>query len=361
MLAICPNNNEIWIFSGCKDPDTSKWNKEHVLKEHDLLVSGLDWHPVTNQIVSCSHDRNAFVWSLDASKKKWKPTVVLLKTNRANLDVKWSPDGKKFAVSSGNKSVMVCWYDGGNDWWVSRVAKKAKSSVLAISWHPSGLVLATASTDYRCRVVSAVIEEVDGSSSAVPQFGGILPDFGESIVEFEETKSWIHDCSWSPSGAQLAFLGHDGLLHVVAFHPQAAAAPVLVTVKPTSSPVLPSTEVLFASEDVIVAAGHAMNPEVFVRAGGAWTCAGYVDKQQEAGAAGSRASSSFGNARAMFAAKVNLGQSSPVEVSGEWMKHQGAITCLQAYAASAGGKVEKFSASGNDGRIVVWQVPAGGK
>lgn len=61
--------------------------------QHDLLVSGIDWHPVTNKIVTCSHDRNAFVWSYNATEDAWKPTVAMLRINRAALDVKWSPDG----------------------------------------------------------------------------------------------------------------------------------------------------------------------------------------------------------------------------------------------------------------------------
>lgn len=32
-LAICPNNNEIWIYSGCHQADPTKWRKEAVLTE----------------------------------------------------------------------------------------------------------------------------------------------------------------------------------------------------------------------------------------------------------------------------------------------------------------------------------------
>lgn len=32
--------------------------------------------------------------------------------------------------------------------------------VQQVAWHPNGLVLATACTDFKCRVVSAVVEEV---------------------------------------------------------------------------------------------------------------------------------------------------------------------------------------------------------
>ena len=84
MLAICPNNNEIHIY------ETAKWTRLHVLGEHDLLVQSVDWSAVTNKIVSCSHDRNAFVWSYDEDSKTWKPALVILRIDRAALDVKWS-------------------------------------------------------------------------------------------------------------------------------------------------------------------------------------------------------------------------------------------------------------------------------
>ena len=57
-----------------------------------MVVSGLDWSPIHNKIVSCSHDRNAFVWTLKNSK--WEPDLVLLRITRAAINVKWSPDGK---------------------------------------------------------------------------------------------------------------------------------------------------------------------------------------------------------------------------------------------------------------------------
>ena len=41
------------------------------------------------------------------------------------------------------------------------------------------------------------------------------------------SQAWINDCAWSPSGRQLAFIGHDGLVHVVAFDAAAAAPPVV--------------------------------------------------------------------------------------------------------------------------------------
>lgn len=38
-VALCPNSNEIWIFSGCHQPDATKWRKEAVLTEVRPCVS----------------------------------------------------------------------------------------------------------------------------------------------------------------------------------------------------------------------------------------------------------------------------------------------------------------------------------
>jgi actin related protein 2/3 complex subunit 1A/1B len=198
--------------------------------QHDLVISAMDWHPVTNKLITASHDRNAFVWHFDTSKNDWEPTVCMLGIDRAALDVKWSPDGNKFAVGSGNKNAIVCWFDPANNWWIGKPCKREKakstahSSVCAVSWHPNSQILAVASTDYRARVLYAHVEEVDVSANGA-QFG-TEHEFGEVLAEFEQTRAWVNDIAWSPSAAQLAFIGHDGLIHITAFDASGKSEPV---------------------------------------------------------------------------------------------------------------------------------------
>merc|ERR1711862_352840 len=91
----------------------------------------------------------------------WKPTLVILRINRAATDVKWSPNEDKFAVASGAKLVSICYFEKDNDWWVSKHIKKHNSTVLKVDWHPNNVLLATASADNQTRVVSAFIRGVD--------------------------------------------------------------------------------------------------------------------------------------------------------------------------------------------------------
>lgn len=86
-IALSPNNNEVHIY----ERTSSEWSaKPAVLNQHDLRVMGIDWAPNTNRIVTCAADRNAYVWTQDpAGECKWKPTLVLLRINRAATCVKW--------------------------------------------------------------------------------------------------------------------------------------------------------------------------------------------------------------------------------------------------------------------------------
>ena len=47
-IAICPNNHEVHIY----EKSGNKWVQEHELKEHNWQVTGIDWVPETNCIVT---------------------------------------------------------------------------------------------------------------------------------------------------------------------------------------------------------------------------------------------------------------------------------------------------------------------
>jgi actin related protein 2/3 complex subunit 1A/1B len=153
----------VWVYTKCREADSASWERKWVLKQHDLVVSGMDWHPVTHKLVTCSHDRSAFVWVMEGGEFLAQPQVVILPHRMACLDVKWSPDGAKFAVASGSKKALIAFYEPSNNWWVAREGRKHKSTVLAVAWHPSSQLLATVATDYVCRVSSAYVEGVDSA------------------------------------------------------------------------------------------------------------------------------------------------------------------------------------------------------
>lgn len=194
----------------------SSWETEAILAEHDLPVTGLDWAPESDRIVSCSQDKNAFVWTReDGSGTEWKPELVLVRLNRAATCVAWSPSEKKFAVGSGSKLVAVCYYDAANSWWIAKHIKgKIRSTVTAIHWHPQGILLAVGSCDFKTRVFSAYIKEVDQKPAPTPW--GVKMPLGQLMTEFSNGGGgWVHAVRFSPSGNRLAWTGHDSSLSVV--------------------------------------------------------------------------------------------------------------------------------------------------
>lgn len=83
-------------------------------------LAGIDWAPKSDRIVTCGADRNAYVWS--QKDGVWKPTLVILRINRAATFVKWSPLENKFAVGSGARLISVCYFESENDWWAGFVS-----------------------------------------------------------------------------------------------------------------------------------------------------------------------------------------------------------------------------------------------
>jgi len=83
----------------------------------------------------CKQDRNAYVWTQQSGNNglpRWKPTLVILRINRAATCVRWSPLENKFAVGSGARLISVCYFESDNDWWVSKHIKKQFRST--VTW-----------------------------------------------------------------------------------------------------------------------------------------------------------------------------------------------------------------------------------
>jgi actin related protein 2/3 complex subunit 1A/1B len=154
-LAVARDNTvELYSTNG------SRFALKDELRGHDKLITGVDIAPNSGKIVTCSQDRNAYVW--EPSNGSWRPTLVLLRINRAATCVRWSPNEAKFAVGSGARVAAVCYFEEENDWWVSKHLKKPlRSTVTSVAWHPNNVLVALGSTDGHARVLSAFIKGVD--------------------------------------------------------------------------------------------------------------------------------------------------------------------------------------------------------
>jgi len=357
-LAVSLNSNDAQIMSR----HGQEWKVTETLSEHDKLITAIDWAPNSNRIVTASQDRNAYVWQQtpdsQTGKTIWKPTLVLLRINRAATYVKWSPLEDKFAVGSGARAIAICSFDPENDWWVSRLLKKPiRSTVLSVDWHPNNVLLAAGSADMKARVFSAFIKDVDKRPAATV-WGEKLP-FNTICGEYTSPAGgWVHAVGFSPSGDVLAFASHDSSISIV--YP---GGPTIFNIRISS---LPFVSLTWTAEDSLVAAGHDCQPIVFSGSEAGWQAVGSLDDTTAPKSSGASKFGAPGVGRLNSAAfntfrnADSRGQSSPVSgqtsTGTELMTvHQNTITNVRPYQ-SHGGNVTKISTSGADGKLVIWNV-----
>lgn len=346
------------------------------LKGHDKTVTSVDIAPNSGRIVSCSQgkltsqpsgraiqltplDRNALVW--EPSPQGYKPTLVLLRINRAATFVRWSPSETKFAVGSGDRLIAICYFEQENDWWVSKHLKKPiRSTVTTVAWHPNSVLLAAGSTDAHARVFSSFIKGVDARPEPTA-WGERLP-FNTVCGEYmNNSAGWVHSVAFSPSGDALAFAAHDSSITVV--YPSAPEQPpkAVLTI---NTQLLPFMSLIWNGESEIIAAGY--DCEAFRFRGGieGWQLTGAVETKGRPGMGDQREESALNMFRQMDL-KGKVKDDTQLKTV-----HQNTITMLRPYEAH-GGSVRKFScklnyalflsrlltqdaASGVDGRVVIW-------
>ncbi|KAL9125151.1 MAG: hypothetical protein Q9217_005599 [Psora testacea] len=338
-LAVARENNvELYSRSG------GKYTLQDELKGHDKTVTGVDVAPTTGRIVTCSQDRNAYVW--EPHQSRWKPTLVLLRINRAATFARWSPSEKKFAVGSGARVIAVCYFEEENDWWVSKHLKKPiRSTITTVAWHPNSVLLAAGSTDAHARVFSSFIKGVDERPES--NAWGERLRFNTVCGEYlNNSAGWVHGCAFSPSGNALAFTAHDSSLTVV--YPSAPDQPPKAVVT-LSTQLLPFLSLIWNGESEIIAAGY--DCEAYRLRGNeqGWQITGSMESKGRPGIGEMREESALNMFRQMDLKGKSQNDTQLKTV------HQNTITTLRAYDVSADG-VRKFSSSGVDGRVVIWSA-----
>ncbi|XP_015792855.1 actin-related protein 2/3 complex subunit 1A [Tetranychus urticae] len=343
-VAISPNNNEVHIFK----KDNSKWLQETVLSQHDLRVTSIDWAQKTNKIVSCSADKNAYVWSLDNGV--WKPTLVILRIHRAATVVRWSPNADKFAVGSGDRTISVCFFEEANDWWICKHIKKPiKSTVTCLDWHHNNILLACGSTDYRARIFSAYVKEVD-SANPEPSEWSSKPTASTGNLIGEWTTGgggWVHGVAFSPDGSKLAWVSHDSSISVV----DAKKNQAFITVK---TPDLPYLTLIWSSNRFIIAAGHDCCPMLYKydENSGKLECLEKLDKSTKKETDGFSAMRKF---RELDKFAISLNDNSSSDSISDTI-HQNSIREIRAHSLSKSGGVDRISTVGLDGKMVFWDT-----
>ncbi|KAG0651078.1 Arp2 3 complex 41 kDa subunit [Hyphodiscus hymeniophilus] len=272
------------------------------------------------------------------------PTLVLLRINRAATFVRWSPSETKFAVGSGARVIAICYFEEENDWWVSKHIKKPiRSTVTTVAWHPNSVLLASGSTDAHARVFSSFIKGVDARPE--PGVWGERLPFNTVCGEYlNNSAGWVHAVSFSPSGDALAFAAHDSSITVV--YPNGADQPPRAVVS-VSTQLLPFMSLIWNGEAEIIAAGYDCEAYRFKGNEGGWQLTGSLESKGGPGVAREE------SALNMFK-QLDLKGKTKDDTQLKTV-HQNTISTIRVYEES-GGAVRKFSTSGVDGRIVIWNA-----
>ncbi|KAH3673563.1 hypothetical protein WICMUC_003670 [Wickerhamomyces mucosus] len=344
ILAITKETDvEVYNVSNPKQPKLIT-----TLKDHDKTVTAVDIS-IHGRIVTCSQDRNAIVWE-PLSDGSYKPTLVLLRINRSATSVKWSPNGYKFAVGSSARVIAVCYFEHENDWWISKHIKKPiRSTILSIEWHPNNVLLAAGSSDGHARVFSGFIKGIDEKPSTASLWGQKFP-FNTLVGDFVSSNGgWVHDVAFTPSGDALAFVAHDSTVTVV--YPNGGEGTPPKSILSVSTSFLPFTSVFFANESTLIAAGHNCHPVVFKGDETEWFEDHSIDDPNKNSTHESGETSALNMFKQLDLKGTVSGQ------NGSTLKtiHQNTITQLRPYE-SQGENVFRFSSSGIDGRIVIFDV-----
>lgn len=341
-VAISMNNNEVQIF----EKESIGWKAacKETLSKHDLRVTSIDWAPVSNRIVTCSADRNAYVWNFDGSK--WDPVLVHLRINRAATCVRWSPKENKFAVGSGAKLVSVCYFGEDNNWWLSKHIKKPmQSSVTCLDWHPNNVLLATGSTDFRARIFSAYIKEMEEKPEPTP-WGARMP-LGQLMAEYP-AGGWVHGISFSSNGNRVCWVSHDSSISVAT-----AGGTSVASLNTCHMPLL---KCAWLSPSRVIAAGFDCCPMLFEVTDNAVKFLTILDKQRKSEGAGNV--SAMRKFRDMDKLSIDSGNTAPDQDGAMNTIHQNTISNVTIHSMATDDKVAKFATSGVDGRLIIWDTKA---
>lgn len=351
MAAICPCNNEIWIFETAGTPDISKWTKIKVLKEHFNVVSSLDWHHETDQLLSSSTDRGVIIW-VPGKDQSFTPQMGMIKESKANLDAVWNTKGDQFVVGSSSGFVYIGEYSAANNFWVAHpISKKPthKASVVCVRFEPqSGRVVASASLDGTVQITSCCPKGQEGTTGAGP-FGSVS-SYGETLVTLNNN-GWVNFVAWSPNSNTLAYSTHDCELN---FANVAEAAGGKAKIKPEKLMlnINPLLQGIFVEDNQFIGSGWDKVPYLY-KLDGSWKQINSLDDGIKNTRKLKITNNKFKDMRVYFNPDFKL--STAVEMKETDTRHVNYINCLKPFGNN-GGRPAILSTSDVNGYLNWWDV-----
>jgi actin related protein 2/3 complex subunit 1A/1B len=337
LLAICPNTPQLLIYkvNGKNAPELL-----HTLAEHTQVISSVDFSP-DGRIVTCSHDRNAHVWTFDAKANLWRPELVILRLDRAATYCRWASDGKQFVVATGGSKFRVCAFQPEHNWWQAYSYSHEKPTALTVDFLPDNQHVVCSTTDRHCRYFT--LEESEASRKEKTDKAGKKKKVKEFCLAKWSAQGWVNASAVSPSGAWIALTSQDAYIRFI------KKDEVLAKDPPTRAQNingLPLLALAFLSETVLVGGGFDCQPRLFASRGDDWEDLGLIDTPDirdsgQAAAAG----------KGMSARTLQFGGTGKAAASKGDGIHSNIILGIRV------GK-DFFSTCANDGRVGVWPFSA---
>ena len=370
--AFSPNNHLIHVYSttaGGKSEEPSTWRHIHTLENHDQAISGLDWHPETDQLLSAAQDRTAFVWqrhpysptttthtktsvSPQSDKEVWVPVLVLLDSSikRGLTCCQWSTSGKKMYVGSAASNVGVGTFSEEDGWWMCRTSNCHNSTVTCLKPHPENdTVIATGSTDGTVSILSTLVKSVDGK--------GAGDKFGTQTARVKMPGlCWVYDVAWNTAGTTLAAVTHDSRVHILTV-PSTAELGALAVTQSISLKILPLRTINFISERHLVCGGFDCYPILLEGDNeSGWKQTGKWVEAKGSAASGGGAMTQVALARLQLQNESASSGKAAVEVVSTKHKNiiTGVVPLTKTYAGATPTKAV-FATTGMDGRVLFWK------
>src|SRR3989440_11605343 len=158
-------------------------------RKHSAPVLSIAWSPDGKKIASASADKTVHIWN--ATSKN--PILIYRNHNKSVSAVAWSPDGSRIVSGSWDTSVQVWHVQSGRKLFTYRGFSRGVSTV---AWSPDGKYIASASLD-----TTVQVRQAESGNRLFTYQGHTSPVYAVAWSPLNSSSSESNSCLASASGA----------------------------------------------------------------------------------------------------------------------------------------------------------------